>query len=171
MTDYDMEQLAEPDENGRPAFHEAFVLDTEDKVEWALRKLGSWDAEHARVKAHSESILKRIATERESFLNRFQADIEAFAKAKVEGGKRRSYETVYGTLAFRKVPPTLSVVDKDAALAWAKEHDPTSVMETLNVKSYSERAKLDLQQNGEILPGMELKPERESFSIRFKSED
>jgi phage host-nuclease inhibitor protein Gam len=160
----DAPEAPEPADDG-------FRLDSDDKVEWALRKIGAWDAEYARVKAHSESILKRIASEKESFLARFQVDLEEYTRQKIEGGKRRSHETVYGTLAFRKVPPTLSVVDKDAALEWAREHDPTSIQQTLNVKAYSDRAKLDLQQNGEILPGVELKPERESFSIRFKAED
>jgi phage host-nuclease inhibitor protein Gam len=149
---------------------EGFRIDTESKVEWALRKIGAWDAEAARVKAHSESILNRIAGEKASFLARFQVELEEFARQKVSDGKRRSYETVYGTLAFRKVPSTLAIADQDAALAWAREHAPTAVRETLSVKEYSEHAKLALQETGEVLPGVEVKPERESFSIRFKGE-
>lgn len=149
---------------------DGFRIDSDDKVEWALRKIGAWDAEHARVKAHSESILKRITSEKESFLARFQVDLEEYTRQKIEGGKRRSYETVYGTLAFRKVPSTLAISDPDAALAWARENAPTAVRETLSIKEYSEQAKLALQQTGEVLPGVEVKPERESFSIRFKGD-
>ena len=150
---------------------QGFRIDTEAKVEWALRKIGAWDAEHARVKAHSDAILNRISGEKATFLARFQSELEEFARQKVADGKRRSYDTVYGTLAFRRVPSTLSVADQDAALAWAREHAPTAVRETLALKEYAEQAKLALQETGEVLPGIEVKPERESFSIRFKSED
>lgn len=149
---------------------EGFRIDTEAKVEWALRKIGAWDAEHARVKAHADAILNRIAGEKASFLARFQVELEEFARSKVADGKRRSYETVYGTLAFRKVPSTLAISDPDAALAWARENAPTAIRETLSIKEYSEQAKLALQQTGEVLPGVEVKPERDSFSIRFKGE-
>jgi len=147
-----------------------FVIDSNDKAEWALCKLGNWDAEEKRIKAQAQAMLSRIATDRDKFLSRFEADLEAFARAQIEasGGKRRSHELLQGTLAFRKVPPQLSVVDREAALAYAKQHAPTAVAEVLNATEYREGALLALQQNGEVLPGMELKPERESFSIRFK---
>jgi len=147
-----------------------FVIDTVEKAEWALSKLGNWDAEEKRIKAQAQAMLNRIATDRDKFLSRFEADLEAFAKAQIEaaGGKRKSVDTLQGTLAFRKVPPQLAVVDREAALAYARQHAPTAVAEVLNATEYRESALLALQQNGEVLPGMELKPERESFSIRFK---
>ena len=153
-----------------PAEYGEFRLDSEDKVNWALGKLGNWEAEQARVKAQSTLILARIAKEQAAFLDRFQAELEEYTRKQIEGGKRKSVDLLQGRMAFRKVPSNISVTDRDAAIAYAKANLPHAVVETLDAKEYREAAKLALQQDGELLPGMEVSPERESFSIQFKSE-
>lgn len=151
-------------------YDDTFTLDSQEKVEWALRKIGAWSDEEARVKAQSKAILDRIAGEKARFLAYFEGQLEAWARDQIKDGKRRSVDTVYGTLAFRKVPQHLSLLDKEKAFEWATMNARTALTEVLDTKAYAEYAKVWLEQTGEVAPGMELKPERDSFGIRFKGE-
>ena len=58
-----------------------FVIDTVEKAEWALSKLGNWDAEGKRIKAQAQAMLNRIATDRDfdddvDVMRRFRADLD-----------------------------------------------------------------------------------------------
>lgn len=151
---------------------DGFVIDTRERVEWALKKIGGWDDEIKRVTLQSAAIIARLEREKEQFLGRFQADLELFAKRELEGAKRRSYDTIYGTLALRKVPQSIGVTDKVAALEYAKLHRPEAVKvtESLDAREFTAWASETMQATGELIPGVEIKPERESFSIKFKEE-
>jgi hypothetical protein len=64
------------------------------------------------------------------------------------------------------------VTDKAAALEYAKLHRPEAVKvtESLDARDFTAWASETMQATGELIPGVEIKPERESFSIKFKEE-
>lgn len=174
MEDYDIEMMfqdtPEASENPAPAETQEFRIDCKDKVEWALRKIGAWEDEIARVKAQSTAIITRLENERQRFLARFEADLEQYARQELEGSKRRSYDTMYGTMAFRKVPGGMIVSDKEKAIEAMRQVCPAAIVTELRLDSKSalEVAKQRMEGTGEILSGFDMRPERESFSIRFQ---
>lgn len=168
--DYDYEMAFQDTEaTGTPVETQEFRIDSQDKVEWALRKIGAWEDEIARVKHQAETIVTRLENSKQRFLARFEADLEEYARQQIQDTRRRSYDTLYGTMAFRKVPSGVVVSDKEKALESMREVCPAAIVTEvrLDSKSALEVAKRRMEGTGEILPGFDIRPERESFSIRF----
>ena len=67
----------------------------------------------------------------------------------------------------------MKVSDVQAALVHAKKALPAAVniIETLDATRYRKEAEKVLQENGELLPGVETVPERESFTVKFGKTD
>ena len=151
---------------------ETFVLDSEEKVNWLLRKLGNLEAEKARITQQSREMLARLDSEEKSLRWKFEEGLKAFAVSRLEEdhGKRKSVILLQGTLAFRTQPRAIKLTDTTAALRYAQERglkDAVKTVETLETSAYAELAAKTLEGTGELLPGMDVQPERELFSIRF----
>ena len=83
------------------------------------------------------------------------------------GNRRRSVAFLQGSCSFRTVPASVRVADMGAALSYAQESLPEVIRPTLGSTAYRELAAKHLQETGEVLPGCEPTPKRESFSVRF----
>lgn len=152
---------------------ERFVLDSEDKVNWLLRKLANLEAEKQRVTAQYQAIMSVLERDEKSLRFRFENDLKAFAAQKLaEGGNRRkTVHLLQGSLTFRTLPQAIKVSDTIAAIAFAKMTGlpclESVTEEKFNPTLYRNRALEVLEERGEILPGIEVLPERETFAIKF----
>jgi hypothetical protein len=150
---------------------EAFRIDSEDRANWLLCKLAGLDAEERRVKAQCETILKRVAAERSALEGRFGAELADWARQQIAGGKRRSLALLQGTIAFRRVPGGLTIADRSAVADTVRLARPdlieqvvTERLDTTGARTWAEEV---LRTTGEMLPGFEMREERESMSLRF----
>lgn len=166
-----MENVIENDEITE--LPERFAIDSEDRANWLLRKLANLNAERERIKAQSAAMIKRLDTEYNSLSDRFLPELEAWSRERIEqaGGKRKSLPLFQGTVAFRKVPQGLKITDRWAATLYAQQnqyefsHNPLTV--DVDSYIYAKQADDHFKATGELLPGMEITPERESFSIKW----
>jgi phage host-nuclease inhibitor protein Gam len=115
----------------------------------------------------ASSFIARAQREEAVLLYLFGRQLERWAREEVEklNGKRRSLTLPAGTLAFRKVPPSLQVDDETLVLAWARKNLPACVVitERLNRSILVDHFKT----SGEMPDaGVRIDPERDSFSIR-----
>lgn len=149
----------------------AFCIKDDATADWYVAKLAAIDAETALLKAQYEAAVKRLQNDRESLEYQFGGQLEAYIKAKIEAsdGRKKSLILPHGTCAFRTVAAKIALADVAAAEVFAIEDDETqhcfeSRFLPLAYKQYAEEW---LQKTGELLPGVEQVPARESFSIRF----
>jgi len=145
-----------------------FVLDSEQKVNWLLSKLAALEGERLRIKAQYEERLRQVETDEDGLHARFDADLERFARERLEGSKRKSLTLLQGTLAFRRVPQSYRVADPGAALDYVEQAGLEGLTRVeLIAADYRKLAVQAMEDTGELLPGIDRTPERESFSIRF----
>src|SRR5579862_5226360 len=99
-----------PETTEQPA---AFLIDSDERAEWLLRKLANLEAEKARVQTQAEQILKQLESDAERLRFLFGAQLEEYCRRKIEASKsrRRSVTFLQGTCAFRTVPATVKVTD------------------------------------------------------------
>lgn len=156
---------------------ERFVLDSEEKVNWLLRKLANIEAEKQRITVQYQTMLAALVSDEKSLRFRFEDDLRAFAALKLaEGGNRRkTVHLLQGSLCFRTLPQALKVTDNISAIAFAKMTGlrclETVTEEKFDAAIYRQRAQEVLEERGEILPGIEVLPERETFAIKFGKAD
>ena len=142
-----------------------FHIDNENAANWFLRKLANIEAEKQRVKAQAAAIADQLDRDAESLNYLYKAEFEAYARKRIEAGKRRSVTFLQGTASLRTVKGRLSVEDDTAALDYAAAHAPELVttVQNLDKREYLRRA----EQTGELLPGIQQGKDEEKFSITF----
>lgn len=111
-----------------------FRVDTEEAVDWVLRKMGRAEAELVAVDNDPDVLwattilanAERIRKEKQKRLDwlhaRFDAELGAFAKAELArtGAKGKTYKRVTGAISFRTVKGGLRVADEHEAIQTAK---------------------------------------------------
>lgn len=147
----------------KPEFH---VTDRRS-AEWLLSKLHELESREALVKSQAETILRQCKNDRDSLMARFGAELEAFARQEIarQGGRRKSLATLYGTLAFRTAPARLEIADTQTAADVAQT---LGLVKTApDLVAYRKAAQEALESRGELLPGVAMTEERETFAVRF----
>ncbi len=149
----------------RPEFH---IVD-ESSANWFLRKLAGIESEKARVRAQAAQIVAELDADAQRLRNLYEAEAREWAREELEkkGNRRKSLTLLQGTLAFRSVPAGLRVDDAAAAL----NHAATIGAVKVDEAAYREAAIEAQKTTGELLPGVVVVPERESFAIRFGKGD
>ena len=95
------------------------------------------------------------------------SEIEGFRDTHdVNGSPRRSITLLQGTLAFSVHAPTVKLADPGAAMERAQELGTLRV----DTEGYQKAAAAAFRETGELLPGVEAVPERETFAARFPRE-
>jgi phage host-nuclease inhibitor protein Gam len=159
-----------PDDAHAPQ-EEAFCIDSDERAEWLLRKMGNLHAEKARVAAQAAEIVRQIDADLADLSFLYGAQLESYCRRKLaaSGNRRRSVAFLQGTCAFRSVPAGLRVKDIAAALQFAQEALPSVVrtVQSLDSGAYREAAIERLKATGEVLPGVETTPERDNFTVKF----
>lgn len=89
---------------------EQFIADTEEKVNWVLRKLMEAESNYAAcltgsevlaaraIVANSEDLAKRYKQEIDGIHFRFDSQLRKFAEEKLQGKKEKTYRTLLGSI-------------------------------------------------------------------------
>lgn len=148
-----------PDEESPPEEGEAT---SEDWVPGYLcKKLLHVEAERKALKEQFATLNAQLDA-RERFLHwKYDDRAKAWTEFATAGTEKKSLDTPYGRVGFRKARPKLDVEDKAAALAWAKANAPAAVA----VKLTESLRKSELPQDGSV-PGTALVPGGDKFYVR-----
>ena len=155
-----------------PATAEPFMVNDEKSANWYLRKLANITGEQQRVQAQAAQIIAQLQNDADCLKRLYEGELKEYVRRTLEanGNRRRSITLLQGTCAFRTVPAGVRLTDTNAALRFAREcGGMLKTVETLDAEAYRIAAARDLESGGELYPGMETTPERESFSVRFGS--
>lgn len=132
-----------------PADAAAWRAEAAGDVDWALGVRAGIEADLAALRLRKEAVLANFdALERKQRARlswwdwRFGADVVAFARRAVEGGKARSVQFENGRVGFRTAAGTNRITDPDAAVAFVEQYKPDAVKveRSVTVKSVLEVA-------------------------------
>jgi len=129
-----------------------------------IELIGEQEAEEiARIRARADELRQAYQAKLTWLDERYGESLKAFAAANLEGKKVRSIKLLSGVVGFRKNPSSLAIVDKDAALEWAKANlpDAIKVVESVGVSPL----KLHVEATGESLEFAEYTPAFDKFYI------
>jgi len=155
-----------------PKDAEAFGITDEKSATWLLRKLRAIDEEQEAIKAATDQRVKELQADRERLMGRFGSELEAWAR---EESAKRHRKTITLPLAgmavaFRTNPARLVVESEADAITTARAVAPqtltTETVEKFDRAAFLAHAKATLESTGEVLPGVSLTEERESFSVK-----
>lgn len=154
---------------------EGFHITNEEGALWYLRRLANLDAERTRVKRQAERMITALESESEGLKRVYQGELENWTREELKrkGNRKRTLHTLQGTLRFRHVPARLSIGEDTAALRYASESLRACIItkEELNRAAYLEEAQYRLDTTGELLAGVDITPEKESFTVSFAKEE
>lgn len=115
------------------------------------------------MRRRAESLIKRHASKKEWLISRFSPALQAFTKKELEGKKEKSVNLLSGTIGYRQVQSSLSIVDMDKAVEFAKLNSlEVKVKETVDAKVL----KKHFEETGEELPFAEYKKAENKFYIK-----
>lgn len=145
-----------------------FMVTDRQSAEWVLRRIAARQAEIDLVKAQAAEMVRSLQSGLDSFKGRFEPQLEAWAREQLQmtGGKSKTVKTLGGNLSFRTVPAALEITDAGSASEVAITLGLVKPA-PVDLVAYRKAAQEALDRTGELLPGVEIRPERESFSIRF----
>lgn len=152
-----------------------FYVHDRASAEWVLEKLSEAEAEVAAIEKRKKTLLANLeamgrpAGHRVTWLRRrFEDELKAWAEKELEGEKTRSIRTPFGQLAFRKVNERIKVDDEEAAIAWAKKHQPDAVKTTekILVSELPVLLGFDPDEPAKAPPGCHLEPAHDSFTVK-----
>jgi len=153
---------------------EEFHIDNEAAALWYLRKLANIEAEQKRVKRQAQALLDSLNADAESLKRLYQSELEHWARGEMEARRKKTLHTLQGTLRFRTVPARLAIEDPSEAFLACLEEQWEGCIETKEALIPSEFLKLAqerLEAHGELVRGVVMVPERESFSVSFAKEE
>jgi phage host-nuclease inhibitor protein Gam len=176
QTDEEQEALPETAEDLRGWMAGAARADVEAQAGWWLRSLAfvtddltrvdeREEAEVARIRAHYARIRNPLR-DRAAALER---SLEALAAELTFDGRKKSLALTYGTLGRRTQPARVAVIDKDAALAWARKVGCVRVTEAVDVKTAAPTVLALVAETGEVPDGWEYVAEHETAYVKTNS--
>lgn len=155
----------------------AFAVSDMDSAEWVLEKMLDAETETAALELRLAAIQERMQTliaekrrRRQYLEGRFGEELRSFAMDALEGSKKRTLVTPYGSLSFRRAPGGIKVLDSHLAIAWCKLHCPDAVkmVETVVVAPLKEALQAVEGTESEMVPpsdAFQVTPERDVFRI------
>lgn len=151
-----------------------FRIDTDERAEWLIGKLSGLAFEQERIKSNAADMIARLQRQHDGLLNRFGAELEEFAKTKLEW-KSKTVQFLQGKVNWRTSKSGgPRVTDTEAALQYCQEHDElvdkcVSISYRLRTTDYLKI----FEETGEILPGIEVTPvvESDAFYVNGKRLD
>lgn len=169
--DYDLIEEPEATDTEAPVIRPRFAIDTEDKANWLLRAHLVLNAEEQQIERQAAARLADIRKRRASLKARFDLELEDWARSEMENRrvKGKTLKLLCGNISFRTVRGGLKLTDADSAIDHAKVLGAVQEIVTVKIDRdrYVQIAQDALHRTGELLPGIEMLPDRESMSIRF----
>lgn len=122
-----------------PVVEEGFAVDSPQRLDWVLRRLGEVESQmvaieqtdaviHARaVLANAERLKADLKRRLDSLHWRFDNEVEHYARQQLAGEKGRTLKTLYGSISLRSVPARIGIDDKALAIARLIEECPAAL--------------------------------------------
>lgn len=141
-----------------------FRVDSEGAAVWVVDKLLSYEERQARLNEQYLAMTDALKRDRERFERRFLGELQAWFEDQPKKGK--SLRLLTGTLAVRTVRGGPRVVDEAAVFEWAEVDLPDAIKTQTVRKLDKDAVREHVRETGEVVPGVELVPDRESFSVK-----
>ena len=176
MTTPDINEFDSPAISSFSAENEGFVVDTDQKADWAIRKLAVVRKKQAENQAIYDAEVQRI-TEWLSTVNTalqrdalyFEAVLRPYALTQRTEG-RKSITLPHGTIKTTAGQPKVEFKDEAAFIEWAKTNDPTLLKVKTDIDKTAVKALITeegvvISTQGEIVPDVEVIPAE--TSVKF----
>lgn len=154
----------------------ASVAAIEAQAGWWLRSLATAQTEMAALDARHDAELElinahyaRLRAPLADHTAALERCLTAMAERITLPRNRKSIELAYGTIGRRTVPARVGVVDKAAALEWAKRVGAVRVKEEVDVKAATPTVLAMVAESGEVPDGWEYVAEHESAVVKPNS--
>lgn len=158
----------------------AFVVDSDQKAAWALRKYHAALAKTTQAEELAEVEMRRIDAWLENRRHVNSRDIDFFggllsryALEQREAFDRKTIDLPDGLIQTRTVNEKFVVEDRDAFVAWAKENAPELLrttygadMSKIGEKCVAADQSVVDQETGMVIPGIRVEPGRVSANIK-----
>lgn len=156
-----------------PKPKEEFHITDLSGCDFYLKVMAGYENEIKLIEKQSQEMIASIRSRMKGFAYRYKNEFEHFMVqhiATLKSGK--NVKMFHGTVQMRTVPASLSRHDSEKMMLFAKDFYPDLIkmVPMLDTTAYAEMAKKSLKEEGALLPGMELKPERQSLSYPGKIE-
>jgi hypothetical protein len=143
-----------------------FHIDSDEKANWLVKKIVGTYVIEERAQQWSEKEKRRACREREFFLHRFGAELEAWLQQKLqeENGRRKSVAPPAGLVGYRTEPSRLQVIDEAKLLDWCRRvlPDAVKVSETVLRSAVADHVRT----TGECPDGAELAGGGQRFYVK-----
>ena len=157
LTEFDME-FGEAPADGE----ERFVIDSDAKAEWAIRKIAEEQAEFERLNACCQAEIERYIERQDFYAKRFESRTENlramlqayFGTVPVKDSKtQQKYELPSGSLVMKKASSDFKA-DTDKLREWLEAGNMTTYLKTeVSPKWTLVKKQLSATENGEIVFG------------------
>jgi phage host-nuclease inhibitor protein Gam len=148
-------------------------------ADWALRRLAECEAEAAEIDRQAEAAIAQIEARRAALKARaengagyFRFQLIRFAgekRGELLKGSKKSRDLIHGRIQFRASPERLKVTDPVALEGWLLTQPPEAGLYRMKIapemRALNERFKAE----GEIPPGCDVEPSRESITIEAQA--
>ncbi len=161
-TELTAEEIAALVADAPAATPEAFCPTDAGGVDWVLKKMNAARAEAALIRGNAELMARACERQAEHLEWKYGAALQAWLRAELAGGTKKSKRLFHGVLGYRQKPAAVHVTDTAAALGWAKENLPDAIIEGLDKKALS-AALLD---TGVAVPFAAFQPAEDVFYIK-----
>lgn len=161
-----------------------FIIDDDDKADWALRKIAEAEAEYDRLADLADTRIAELearkdaeATRRDNAVEPLQAALQAYfatVKPSTNTKTQTTYRLLSGTLVQKKAKQTMKVNDTDAFLNWMEAngyHDLIKRTPQWGVVKRSlqmfDKVAVD-SATGAVVDGVEVVDEPGEFQVKVK---
>lgn len=168
---------------------QTFVIDSLEKADWAVRKIGQARRRYAEQKELARAEVERITEWAEAMAQRCEHDCSFFEELLAryhrdvlrDDPKAKTIRLPSGELVARKKPDSLVTDGGVDTLVWAREHDATIVHESVDKNTLKrllapsenvrpEGAEAVDKATGEVVPGVWFKTGETAFTVKTGDE-
>lgn len=145
-------------------------------IAWALSVIADAQKRVAAIEAQYEAAAQKLHLRREELVRKalgdaayLESEVVAWTKehrSEVVTGRRKSLETLHGSVGFRTVPGKLTVVDEEALKVWLLTTDPTEGLYRMEVRPNLKELKARVEKDGVIPPGTEWVEQTETVQVK-----
>lgn len=150
---------------------EPFQVTDIKSAEWVMRKMHEAESQAKAYEAQAADILANLCkltkfhrSKAEWLKTCYGSQLEEVAKANLIKGKK-TWSSLFGSVAFRTTAPRLDIVDEEDAITWAKVYYP----EAIKVKESLLKSNIPTDEVYPPESGIVFVPAGESVSIKVGS--
>lgn len=152
---------------------ERFVIDSDTKAIWAIRKINEAKQERERLVSFYRKQIEKAEQEEAARTDRLMALLEDYAGTvpMKETKTQSSYALPGAKLVFKK-PKAVIMHDDQKIIAALKEKGRTEFIKVVTIEKLDWAGlKKRFQEDGEMVDGISVEIEPESFELKIEKED